>query len=161
MLRITDQYFWNFLFGLFYLALLVMGLIILNTEAYKTVAELTLIDFLLITLASWRLVRLFVYDSMTKLIREQFYDAHKTRSGVELVKPDSGPRRTLIDLFSCPWCFGLWSASMVTFFYLLTPLAAIPTLILAVAAVASYLQILANLTGHTAEQAKQKSDRGF
>jgi len=161
IIRITDQYFWNVVFGLFFLVLLVLAVIILETESFKTVAELTLLDFVLMTLATMRLVRLFVYDTMTKVIREQCYDVVKGEGGMELIKPKVGPRRTLAELLSCPWCFGLWAGASVSFFYLLTPLAFFPVLILAISGVASYLQIVANLTGHKADEQKSKNERGF
>lgn len=125
----------------FYLGLLSMGIIILDTEAYIAYADLDFFDIALISLASFRLVRLFVFDTMTKFFREQFYDAKVTKAGkVTLYKPARGPRRTIADLMCCPWCFGLWAASVVTFFYLLTPMLYLPILILAVGAVASFLQ---------------------
>ena len=150
MIRITDQYFWNVVFGLFFLLLTIMGAIILQTETRIPFAQLTLTDFALITLASWRLIRFFVYDTMTKWLREQFYDVKKVGKSFTLVKPATGPRRTLADLFSCSWCFGMWSAASVTFFYLLTSYAYYFVLFLALAAVASFLQNLADLIGvHT------------
>lgn len=161
VIRITDQYFWNVVFGLFFLVLVIMGMIILATESYRDMAQLQLVDYLLITLASWRLTRLFVYDTMTKFVREQWSDPVKVEGGYELVKPKHGPRRTLAELFACPWCFGVWATATVAFFYILTPLAYFPVLILALSAVASYLQLLANLTGHRAEQLKQQNERGF
>jgi hypothetical protein len=160
-IRITDQYFWNFVFSFFFVALTIMGVIILATESYRDPLELTLLDFLLMTLASWRLTRLFVYDHITKFIREQFMDPVKVEGGYELVKPKGGPRRTLADLFGCPWCVGMWMATTVGFFYMLTPLAYYPVLFLAIAALATYLQLLANLTGHKAEEAKRKAEHGF
>jgi len=45
----------------------------------------------------------------------------------------------------------------VIFCYLLTPYAIYPVVILAVSAVASSLQITANLIGHLAETAKNKN----
>lgn len=161
MLRITDQYFWNFVFTLFFLTLVTMGVIILQTETYRDIYSLTVTDFVLMTLATWRVIRFFVYDAVTKFIREQFWDARRTKSGVVLEKPKTGPRRTLADLLSCPWCFGMWAGASVVFFYLLTPLAYYPVLFLALAAVASYLQLLANLTGHAAEHFKNRNERGF
>ncbi|HMA78707.1 MAG TPA: DUF1360 domain-containing protein [Candidatus Paceibacterota bacterium] len=161
MLRITDQYFWNFVFTIFFVVVVVMGAIILSTEARLAPSELTLVDFALMTLAAWRLTRLFVYDTAMKWLREQFLDATRTKSGVVLEKPRRGPRRTLADLFACPWCVGLWASGLVIFCYLLTPVAFYPVLLLAIGAVASYLQILANLTGHAAENQKLKSERGF
>ncbi len=55
MLRITDQYFWNFVFSVFFLILIVMGAIILEGETRIPFDELTLTDYILMTLATWRL----------------------------------------------------------------------------------------------------------
>ena len=155
MIRFTDQYIWNIFFIFFYVCLLVMACIILQSEAHIAYGELQLTDMVLITLASFRVTRLFVYDSMTKFFREQFYDAKIVRNKVTLVKPGGGPRRTLADLMSCPWCFGIWATSLVIFFYLLTPIAYIPVLILALSSLVSMLQILANMIGWKAEQLKK------
>jgi len=158
MLRITDQYFWNFVFAMFFLVLVVMGAIILETESRILFTDLTLTDYVLMALASWRLTRLFVYDAITKFFREQFWDVVKVGKGYQLEKPKTGPRRTLADLLSCPWCFGLWAASTVIFFYLLTPYAVFPVILLALSAVATFLQLLSNLVGHKAEQIKGQSE---
>ena len=153
MIRITDQYFWNVVFMVFFAVLVTMGVIILDTEADIAVRELTTLDVLLITLASFRLTRLFVYDVMTKFFREQFYDAKVTKAGkVTLYKPARGPRRTLADLMTCPWCFGVWASAMVTFFYLLTPLAYVPVFILAVSAAATFLQNISRLVASKIEE---------
>ena len=156
MIRITDQYFWNVVFGIFFVLLVVMGAIILETEARIPYTELTLVDFSLITLATWRLIRLFVYDPITKFLREQFYDLKKVGKGMVLEKPKFGPRRTIADLLSCPWCFGMWAAASVTFFYLLTPYAYYITIFLAISAVASFLQILTNMVEWQAEKLKME-----
>ncbi len=123
-----------------------MGVIILQTEASVSYSDLTVFDFVIISLASFRMIRLFVYDSMTKFFREQFYDAKVTKTGkVTLYIPKGGPRRTLVDLMNCPWCFGVWASTIVLFFYLLTPWAFFPILILAVSGVATSLQKLSSL----------------
>ena len=133
-----------------------MAVIILQSEARVAYSELNLVDFVLITLASFRITRLFVYDSMTKFLREQFYDVKVVRTKITLVKPGGGPRRTLADLMTCPWCFGIWATSTIVFFYLLTPLAYVPVLILALSSVVSMLQITANMIGWKSEQLKKE-----
>jgi hypothetical protein len=153
-MRITDQYFWNLVFSVFFLGFIFMGTIILGGEAYKPFATLSVVDYVLMTLATFRLVRLFLYDKITAFFREQFYDVVESKSGITLEKPARGPRRTLADLLSCPWCFGMWAAGTVTFFYLLTPYAFYIVLMLAIGAVGSFLQLLANLIGWKAEQTK-------
>ncbi len=156
MFRITEQYVWQLVFTVFFCVLVMMAVIILDTESRIAFADLTLVDFTLITLASWRLIRLFVYDVITKFFREQFADVTPTRGGYTLVKPEAGPRRTLYELVHCPWCLGVWIAATVTFFYLLTPLAIYPVIFLAISAVASFLQIVSNLVGWQAEKIKKE-----
>jgi hypothetical protein len=157
MLRITDQYFWNFVFSVFFIILIIMGAVILETESRIPLADLELVDYVLITLASWRFTRLFVYDEITKFFREQFWDVKKVGRSHQLEKPTTGPRRTLADLLSCPWCFGTWAVAITVFFYLSTPYAVFPVVILALSAVASLLQIFSNLVGHKAEGAKREN----
>ena len=129
-----------------------MGTIVLQTESRIPLANLTLVDFTLITLATWRMIRLFVYDVTTKWFREQFYDVRKVGKGYVLEKPVGGPRRTVADLLSCPWCFGVWAAAFVTFFYLITVYAYFFVIFLAISAVATFLQLLTNLIGWQAEK---------
>ena len=135
-----------------------MAAIILQTEARLNVAELSFTDFALMTLATWRLTRLFVYDAITKFFREQFWDVVKVGKGYALEKPKVGPRRTIADLLACPWCFGVWAAAVVIFFYLITPYAVYPVMLLALSAVATFLQLLSNLVGNQAEATKTKNE---
>jgi Protein of unknown function (DUF1360) len=157
-MRISDQYFWNFVFSMFFLVLVIMAAIILETEARVRPSQLTFTDFALMTLATWRLTRLFVYDSITRFFREQFWDVVKVGKGWALEKPKTGPRRTIADLLSCPWCFGMWSAAVVIFAYLVTPYAIYPILLLAISAVGTFLQLLSNLVGNQAETLKGRGD---
>lgn len=156
MMRLTDQYFWNIVFLIFFIVLVTLGAIILETESRIPLSELSLVDYVLITLASWRVTRLFVSDNITKFFREQFFNVVKAGRGYQLEKPKVGPRRTLADLMTCPWCFGIWATAMVTFLYLITPYAVYPVVFLALGAVATFLQLLSNLVGNKAE--KQKAE---
>lgn len=157
-MRITDQYFWNIVFVLFFASLVFMASVILESEAHTAYAELTFLDLALITLASFRCIRLVVYDKITAFFREQFYDVVEQKGKMLLVKPIGGPRRTLADLLTCPWCFGVWATAMITFLYLISPLFFYVTLVLALSAVATLLQLLANLIGWKAEQAKNDAE---
>ncbi len=142
MIKITDQYFWNVVFLFFFGFLIVMAIIILDTESRIPWAEITLFDFALITLASWRLTHFFSSDNSTKFLREQLYDLKATTKSYALEKPKTGPRRTLIDLITSPWALGLWMTACVTFIYLLTAFALYPVIILSLSAVVSILQIV-------------------
>lgn len=154
-MRITDQYFWNFIFSVVFIGSVVMAVIILSTESRFLEEPLQPVDYILMILATWRLVRLFVYDVVTKFIREQFWDLEKTGKGFELVKPKTGPRRTLADLTSCPSCMSMWAGSVVVFFYLLTPWAQVPVIMLAISALALFGQNLGTLVATTTEHLKE------
>lgn len=158
-MRITEQYFWNLIFSLFFVTLIVMGAIILQDEAYRAYGDLSAIDFILITLATFRLIRLTVYDKVFAFFREQFWNAKELKTKVVLVKPERGPRRTIADMLSCPWCSGVWISAIVIFCYLLTPYAYYPVLLLAIAGVATMLQLTANMIGWKAEQLKKEVER--
>jgi hypothetical protein len=158
MIKITDQYFWNFVFLVFFLGLVVMGTIILETESRIDFVDLTLVDYLLLSLATLRVTRLFVYDAITRFFREQFWDLVKVGKGFELEKPKFGPRRTLADLLSCPWCVSTWAAATLTFLYVLTPYAVFLVVLLAVSAVATFLQLLSNLIGNKSELLKKENE---
>lgn len=158
MIRVSEQYFWSVVFSLFFLVLVVMSAIILETEARMEWAELTNADYIIMLLASWRLTRLFVYDNMTRFLREQFMDVKKVGRGYRLEKPTGGPRRSLADLFTCPWCMSVWTSALVVFIYMLTEYAVLPFMLLGMSAVVSALQISTNLLGHNAERAKKQNE---
>lgn len=158
MIRVSEQYFWSFIFSVFFLILVVMGAIILETEARIAWADLTTADYLIMLLASWRLTRLFVYDNITRFLREQFKDVVKVGRGYRLETPKSGPRRLLSELFDCPWCTSVWTSTIVVFLYLLTEYAVFPFVLLGLSAVVSFLQIGTNWIGHGAERAKQMNE---
>ena len=158
MIRVSDQYFWSFVFSMFFVVLVVMCAIILETEAYLQWRDFTAFDYLIITFATWRITRLMVYENILRFVREQFFDVKKVGRGYRLEKPKAGPRRLLAELFSCPWCASVWAGGLVLFLYMLTPYAVFPLAILALSAVATFLQLISNLVGHQAEKASKQCE---
>ena len=138
-------HYWHVFFGLVFAAIVAWGTIWLMEGSLLT-PWVSLGDFTLMALAVMRLVRLFCYDSITSFIREWF--------------AGSDPYSflgTINTLMNCPWCLGLWFAFFVPFFYFATPFAWFPIFMLALAAVGSFLQILANLVGWSAESKKREA----
>ena len=155
-MRFTNNHVWHIIFSLLFLGLLTVYIYALEQYAYRPLYSLSVVDVVLIILATFRMIRLFVYDKITVFFREQFLDANEVGGGeVVFTKPLRGPRRAIAELITCPWCFGVWAAAMTTFFYLLTPYTFYVVLFLAIAAVATFLQILANVVGWKAEQLKK------
>ncbi len=154
-MRISDQYIWNFLFSVLFVSLVFSGMVILRSSAARPMTEPSMMEFLILSLATFRLTRLMVYDKIMAFFREQFWDVVETARGKRVLeKPQKGPRRTMADLLSCPWCIGMWAGATVVFFYYLTELAWFPILFLAVAGMGSFFQLLSNMVGWRAEQLK-------
>lgn len=152
-----EQNIWHIFFSLLFCGVIFAGywLLMLRGGMPQTIP---LFDALLLALAAFRLVRLFVYDHITQFVRDLFLEVRPAlQEGGELVreKPAVGPRRTMATLLGCPWCFGIWAGFTVTFFYFLTPHAWFFILALALGGVASLLQVLANLIGWSAELKKR------
>ncbi|MDB5189371.1 MAG: hypothetical protein JWL82_328 [Parcubacteria group bacterium] len=139
------NHFWNIFLSIFFAALLAFGIWYL-VETGSFARNLSVADFFLMALAVWRLTRLFTYDAITKFIRDWFVGA----------RPESF-RGAFHTLLNCPWCTGLWFGATVVFFYFLTPYAWPVVLVLAVAAVGSFFQILSNLVGWHAEYKKTQT----
>ena len=157
-MRISDHYVWNFLFMLFFISLVISGTIILQSEAARPLGVMDPMSFLILGLATFRLTRLVVNDTITAFFREQFYDVVETKTKRYLEKPSSGPRRTIAELLACPWCIGMWASATILFFYHLTLYAWFPIVFLAIAGLGALFQLLANMIGWKAEQMKQGAE---
>lgn len=133
---------WNFLFSLFFLVLVLAAAAWLVSTG-RAQSGISTGNFILMALAIFRLVRLLTYDHITEFMRNWFVSA-----------PKDSFLGTVGALLNCPWCTGLWFSFLVVFFGYASPLAWPIILILALAALASFLQILTNLIGWKAEEKK-------
>ena len=154
-----DQNLWNFIYSVLFLGFTIGLLTILYRTNGSLPTRINLADTIILILASFRVVRLFVYDKITRFVRDFFFhvDEIYTEEGVTYFEHKEftrGWRRAMSDLLGCPWCFSVWSAFMVVFFYFLTPLAWLPLFILAISGAASFIQITANMIGWKAEKGK-------
>ncbi|HEV7121573.1 MAG TPA: DUF1360 domain-containing protein, partial [Candidatus Paceibacterota bacterium] len=87
---------WNTLLSIFFAILVIFGIWWLVTT-HRFFYPVPLQDLFLITLAIFRLIRLFTYDIITKFIRDWFVNAR-----------EDSFLGTLGTLINCPWCTGLW-----------------------------------------------------
>jgi hypothetical protein len=138
-------HFWNIVFSFFFIALVVSGYLYL-AGAGRLVSSVSLADFILMALATQRLIRLFSRDIITDFIRQWFVGAD----------PRSF-KGTLGALINCPWCSGLWFATLIVFCYFATPIAWYAILVLALSSVASFIHIFANFVGWSAEAKKREA----
>jgi hypothetical protein len=121
-------------------------------------------DLIILILASFRLIRLFTYDQIMRVVRDwfvnkrQFVDPETGKVMIERSKPTHGPKRALSDLFGCPWCMGMWVSFFVVVLYFAFPPARFLGLILALAGAGSALQIIMNGIGARAELYKKENN---
>lgn len=134
---------WNVVFSAFFAVLLFYGIWWLAASRL-IFYEVPVRDLVLIALATFRLVRLFTYDVITQFMRDWFAEARPNSFG-----------HTISTLLNCPWCTGLWFSFIVVFFYFATPYSWPVILVLALAAIASVLQVLSNWIGWSAEAKKR------
>jgi hypothetical protein len=134
---------WNLIFSVVFALMVLWGTFWLTDNGLITAVPTG--DFILMALAVMRLTRLVVYDHIFAFVRDLFSDTHPHTL-----------RGTIHRLMNCPWCTGLWFAFFVPFFYFATPYAWFIIFVLALAAIGSFIQILANLIGWMAEGKKQE-----
>lgn len=155
-----DQNFWNILYSIFFIIVAILMARSLYVVKGQLPTSIPLFDLALIILATLRLTRLFVYDKITRFLRDMFQHVEEEYTQEDVtyfikVERTNGPLRTAYELLICPWCFAIWAALFVTYAYFLrTDLFWFPILILAVSGLASSLQSFVNMIGWTAENRK-------
>ncbi|MBM7586549.1 hypothetical protein JOC86_003101 [Bacillus pakistanensis] len=110
--------------------------------------ELTIFQFLVICLASFRLTHLIVFDKITEFLRAPFFEElrEKAENGEEevyLIPKSGGITGFIGDLLSCYWCTGVWSATGLYLLFIFFPIVAGPIItILAVAGMAAVIEVV-------------------
>ncbi|MFP5110954.1 DUF1360 domain-containing protein [Bacillaceae bacterium C204] len=108
--------------------------------------KITLLNLLLLSLASFRLTRLIVFDKITEFIRVPFFNEIKeeTEDGeieVYYLPKEKGLKKFFGELLSCYWCTGIWTTTGIISISLLYPDFSFPIiLILGVAGFASIIE---------------------
>jgi hypothetical protein len=111
-----SQNFWNFTVTLFVLAAAIIFLPMGSVKAMRVLSEMTPFHFILLSLATFRLTRLFVADFIMQWFRDLFMKkivAHDDIGNVDYIRCEKQPegfRRIISDLLGCPWCVGVWMA---------------------------------------------------
>jgi energy-converting hydrogenase Eha subunit G len=136
---------WYGIYTLLYIAIVFVMAGFVWLEARQFPTSISEFDFILLSLATFRIIRLFVYDKVMLFVRDFFASAHST--GLRIAG----------ELLNCPWCFGLWASTFVVFFYYVMPMAWFVFLFLAIAGIGSFIQILMNKIGWNAELFKMEA----
>jgi hypothetical protein len=122
-------------------------------------------DFIILSLAIFRIIRLVAYDNIALFIREAFLDVKTVRYAeegeefIERVPSENSLKRTISKLLNCPWCIGVWITLFVLYVYLTYPSLFIVFILLALSSAASLFQMFANLLGWKAEYQKIATEK--
>jgi hypothetical protein len=116
----------HFLFLAAYLILLGVFLEIMHLTGRSFSDSVPPFDFLLLSLATFRVTEAITCDRITRFLRDPFILRRKVRrpdgESEEKVEPaGKGLRRTVGELLICPWCTGIWVGAFLVYLYLLFP----------------------------------------
>lgn len=156
----NNQSVWYIAYSAFFIIIAILMVWSLYVSRGGLPTSISLFDLVILILATLRFVRLFVYDKITFFIRDWFQHAEEeyTHEGVTYIRKverTDGPLRVGYELLTCPWCFSIWVALLVTYAYFIrTELFWVPILIFAISGAASGVQILVNMFGWSAENKK-------
>lgn len=139
------------LFFFVYLSLFIVLLHLMNSLGNAPEMHTSGLDFLILCLATFRLTQIVTQEKVGQFIRAPFVTSEIVPGPggalTEGEKPSgSGIRRVIGELLLCPWCSGVWIATLLVFFHVLVPrVAHIFTLVFATAAGAILFGILTKM----------------
>ncbi|WP_251552447.1 DUF1360 domain-containing protein [Neobacillus muris] len=110
--------------------------------------KITFLNLIILSLASFRLTRLVVYDKITEFIRAPFFDEieEENENGereIFYIPKEKGFRHFFGELLSCYWCTGIWTTGAIILFLYQFPKWTAPfVILLAVAGLAAILETI-------------------
>lgn len=122
-------------------------------------SSISVFDFFILALATFRLIRMVSYDAIFRFVHEMFMRKVVTEdsSGVRTISYTEEPRglkRAIGTLLGCLWCTGVWISLFATFVYFAFPESWVVFFALAIAGLAGFFQLVANVVGWNAEHKK-------
>jgi hypothetical protein len=113
------------------------------------------IDLLLLCLATFRLTEVITEEKVARCLRAPFCEVRKVEGPdgsfvEEEVPAGRGLRRVAGELLLCPWCTGIWIATLLTFLWVAQPTVARLLLVAFAAAAGGLLfQVMVKLLDRT------------
>lgn len=143
-------YFWNVVTTIVFLALLLKAMTIGGTTAARVMAGISPFHFIIVSLATFRLTRLFVADHITQWLRDLCMESVTIKDPltgaifVRCEKPAKGLRRLISDLLGCPWCVGVWMAfiAMILYYFATIEFSPFAWIIITVFAIAGAAELI-------------------
>lgn len=133
--RMTGRDKWDILALLAFAAVFALaGYALISTTGWLVLLSLEPFEFVLISLAAFRLLHLITYDKVLAFVRN-YFDRRGKQEGA------NGGFRYVDSFLECLWCTGVWSGLIVLTVYCLGIWGQFLVVVLAVSGVASLLQL--------------------
>jgi hypothetical protein len=139
-----QQKSWSFLATVFYVVCLV-GLGYGLQSFGVTKEDFGIGNIALMSVATYRLTRILVFDKIFKLFR----DFLKSREKLHVFY-------VIREIITCPWCAGVWVALIIVALYFLVPFGDIFIILLTISGIASFLVVSINFIGLSTEEKQHK-----
>lgn len=78
--------------------------------------EINLLTFLILSLASYRITRFFLFDSLISHSRQAYY-VRLSNASLNGNKVKQFLAHKLLELSSCSWCLGIWTTAAIYWLY--------------------------------------------
>src|SRR3954453_9623412 len=113
-------------FFLFYLSMWALFLLSMRWFGFTWPQQVPGIDLLLLSLATFRLTEVVTEEKVARCLRAPFCELRKVEGPdgsfmEEEVPAGRGARRVVGELLLCPWCSGVWIATLLTFLWVAMP----------------------------------------
>jgi fatty acid desaturase len=136
----TQQRSWNFVATASYAIFVVILGIVLKEKGIR-IEDISLWDVMLLSLATYRLTRILVFDKIFKFFRD-FIKSRSRLYAFHVIK----------EIITCPWCAGVWVALVAVILYYLVPFGNIFIYLMVISGIASFLVITLNYIGLSTEE---------
>lgn len=145
-----NLYFWNIITTIVFVVVVIKIVVIAGADAVQVVADISPFHFILVSLATFRLTRLFVADHITAWVRNLFMKKviiNDPLTGAVFVRQEKYPNgimRLTSDILGCPWCTGVWVAlgTMVLYYMAITDMLSAGWVIILIAALSGAAEII-------------------
>lgn len=122
-----------------------MRLFYSDRKVVNELIEISWIHFIILSLASFRLTHLIVFDDITLFLRNPFisvsYKTDENGGTIKLLEiKGSGFQYWIGSILSCHWCTGIWSSLIVMAVYCFLPIAFPLLIMLAIAGAAAIIE---------------------
>ena len=134
---------WNFLFSIIFITLTLVAWKLINILNVN-LDEIKLFDLMIMSLATYRLTRLLIYDEIFYFVKDY----------IRQFKDEKGFVRSAYVLFNCPWCVGVWSAMFILIAYIFIPYGKFFILILTLSALSSFFHLIITWLGWVIDEKK-------